>query len=139
LLLTTPLARRADQRYLVCGYYPNTYFGGGEFYWDPDSIEADNGGTVLAIPDVAIGRFKRVIDGTCRPEMFGATPDADLAPVIMRMVESLGDNVTIDLSGRPYWTIETRCDIENIQNVSIIGPSRVLIKNRDISAFYGES
>lgn len=60
-LLNQP--RKTDLRYLVLGYYAGSLLGGGEFYWDAASTEADNYGTVLAVSGVTTGRFKRILRG----------------------------------------------------------------------------
>lgn len=53
--------RRTDLRYIVKGYYAGSDIGGGEFYWDAASVEADNFGTILAVTGVPTGRFKRIL------------------------------------------------------------------------------
>jgi len=46
--------------------------GGGEFYWDNDSTDPDDGGVTIAVTGVTVGRFKRRLNGFVTPEMFGA-------------------------------------------------------------------
>lgn len=68
--------RESDKRYLVKSYSSASGLGGGEFYWDAASTEADDGGYTLAVSGVATGRFKRVDTGTTWIEEFGAVADA---------------------------------------------------------------
>lgn len=60
----------------VSGYTEVADAGGGMFYWDSDSTEVDNGGTVI-IPDStpATGRWIRVFDGPVSVKWFGAVGD----------------------------------------------------------------
>lgn len=60
----------------VLGYYAKNDFGGGLFYWDSASTEADNGGTIIQATGVATGRWKRRIDKQVNVRWFGAKGDA---------------------------------------------------------------
>ena len=68
--------------YNVLGYYSIGDGGGGTFYWDPSSIETDNGGTIIQITGVGLGRWKRVYDSEPSVKWFGAKEDDDTAGVI---------------------------------------------------------
>jgi hypothetical protein len=61
---------------VVQGYYQPDDGGGGLFYWNPDSTETDDGGTVIASTGASVGRWKRVLVQPRVLELawFGATP-----------------------------------------------------------------
>jgi len=59
----------------LLGYYAKGDGGGGDFYWDSASTESDNGGTVIAPPHPATGRWKRLISGPISVKWFGARGD----------------------------------------------------------------
>lgn len=100
LLALPPGQRKADMRYLVASFHAgwevaDVYVGpvgGGPFLWDADSEEDDDGGTVLAVPGVTKGRFKRLWDGPKTPEMFGAKGDgSDDRDAIASLLASAGE------------------------------------------------
>lgn len=59
----------------VLGYYEKGDGGGGLFYWDNSSTEADNGGTIIQATGVTTGRWKRVFSGAVNVKWFGAKGD----------------------------------------------------------------
>ena len=59
----------------VLGYYEKGDGGGGLFYWDETSTEADNGGTIIQSTGVTTGRWKRAVNGTVNIRWFGAKGD----------------------------------------------------------------
>lgn len=61
---------------IVSGYYTEGDGGGGEFYWDSTSTDADNGGTII-IPNgfSGPGRWLRKIDKKVNVRWFGAKGD----------------------------------------------------------------
>jgi len=71
-VVTIPLIKEA-----VClGYYTRGDGGGGSFYWDSSSVEADNGGTIIKVNLLATGRWKRIMDGSpIDPRIFGCKGD----------------------------------------------------------------
>ena len=56
----------------VLGYYIKGDGGGGLFYWDSTSTEADNGGTIIQATGITTGRWKRVFSGAVNVKWFGA-------------------------------------------------------------------
>ena len=46
----------------VLGYYTPGDGGGGRFYWDSTSVDADNNGTIFKLSTIATGRFIRLVD-----------------------------------------------------------------------------
>lgn len=66
---------RDDSRvFVVKGYYAGTKVGGGVFYWDAASTEAEDLGTIFQVGGVVTGRFKRIGIAT-DPVDFGAKGD----------------------------------------------------------------
>lgn len=59
----------------VLGYYTKGDGGGGTFYWDLTSTEADNGGTIIQSTGITTGRWKRVFSGAVNVKWFGAKGD----------------------------------------------------------------
>jgi len=54
----------------VLGYYSKGDGGGGLFYWDAASTEADNGGTIIQATAITTGRWKRVFSGAVNVKWF---------------------------------------------------------------------
>ena len=62
----------------VRGYYSSGDGGGGTFFWDAASTDADNGGTIIQATGVTTGRWKRVYnDGVLNVKWFGAIEGDD--------------------------------------------------------------
>lgn len=60
----------------LTSYHPNLNKGGGRFFWDDTSTDADDGGTVVTPSGHSDpGRWVRQLDGYVTPEMFGAKGD----------------------------------------------------------------
>lgn len=82
-LLALPEGQRKEGlRYLVKGYHAGRATGGGDFYWDAASEEADNSGTVFEVEGVTTGRWIRARNSdraTLDATWFGAIPDYDPA------------------------------------------------------------
>ena len=60
---------------LVAGYHSPGDGGGGPFYWDPGSTDADDGGLVIAPNAGGAGRWKRVYGAAVDVRWFGARGD----------------------------------------------------------------
>lgn len=70
--LLIPLIRSAA----VLGYYSKGDGGGGQFYWDSASVEADNGGTIIQVTGITTGRWKRIVNtSTISIKWFGCRGD----------------------------------------------------------------
>lgn len=65
----------SDSIVSVLGYYLSGDNGGGDFYWDNSSTELDNGGTIIQVTGVSIGRWKRVYSNQLNARWFGAKGD----------------------------------------------------------------
>jgi hypothetical protein len=78
------------QQVQVKEYHAGTGVGGGEFYWDAASEDADNGGVVFEVDGVVIGRWKRRFNGNLTVQQFGATGNgvSDDAPAIQAAFDS---------------------------------------------------
>lgn len=96
----------------VLGYYAEGDGGGGTFYYDGASSEADNGGTIIA-PTAGAGRWKRAYSGALSVECFGAKGDgttndtaafaaaiAALEDIIVPSGTFLVDSITINRNVR---------------------------------------
>ena len=55
----------------LLGYYNPGDEGGGSFYWDNTSTEANNDGTIIQVTSVITGRWKRIIEGSINVKWFG--------------------------------------------------------------------
>lgn len=62
------------QQAIVAGYYTPGDGGGGDFYWNATSTDADDNGltTVLPTGHVGAGRWKRIFSGAVNPRWGGA-------------------------------------------------------------------
>lgn len=58
----------------VLGYFAAGDGGGGKFYWDADSTEDDNEGTIIQVTGVTTGRWKRPYSHRIDVRWFGAIP-----------------------------------------------------------------
>lgn len=67
--------RKESLQYVAKGYYAGTTAGGGRFYWNALSTAEPDGGTVLAVPGVATGRFRRKLELPVSIECFGVQPE----------------------------------------------------------------
>jgi hypothetical protein len=73
--LKTFTAHDTDSAVELLGYYTKGDGGGGSFYWDAASTEADNGGTIIQVTGVTTGRWKRRFSGAVNVKWFGVKYD----------------------------------------------------------------
>lgn len=101
--LTAEAGARLGVVYLK-GYFTAADGGQGAFCWESESLEADNGGTVIAPLAGGPGRWRRLYDGFARIEWFGVKGDGttDDAP---RIQAALDSTARLAFDGRTY-----RCD-----------------------------
>lgn len=73
--LRLTVAKASNDKASVLGYYSaSDNIDVREYYWDSLSVEADNGGTIIAVTGVVTGRWKmKYIYGNINVEDFGAT------------------------------------------------------------------
>jgi hypothetical protein len=83
----------------LLGYYVKGDKGGGSFFWDAVSTDADNGGTIIKATATTTGRWIRLIEDHVTPEMFGAKGDGIFNDTAA-FQKCLGIGGTILLSGR---------------------------------------
>lgn len=108
----SPAGLAANDLTVVEGYYLAGDGGGGSFYWDSASTEADNGGTVILPAGYAgTGRWKRVInDNRINVKWFGAKGNSgnDDTLAIQAAIDSLPSRGgTIYFPGGDYYINST--------------------------------
>lgn len=119
----------------VLGYYTKGDGGGGLFYWDSTSTEADNGGTIIQAAGITTGRWKRVYSGDVNVKWFGAKGDGINDDTIYIQKALDFDNVFFS-NGIYYITTELMI---NRNNVSINGEGNstyIKIIDGSYSIFY---
>src|SRR5699024_1107922 len=93
-LLALPEGQRKEGlRYLVKGYHAGSNVGGGEFYYDPDLADTNDGGLIL-------NGFVSTPRGPITPYMFGAFGDgvSDDTVALQRWIAA--DHTTKECIGR---------------------------------------
>lgn len=97
------------------GYHPGIKgSGNGLLYWDEDSTETDNGGTIFQVTGLPTGRWKRIVKYSLKIEDFGAygdgiTDDSEFVESALNYTRSV--NGKLECSAGKTYLIE--------QNVSI--------------------
>lgn len=71
------LTGEADQSISLLGHTAVGDGGGGDFYWDATSTDADNDGTIIKVTGVTTGRWIRLYSGAINVKWFGAKGDFD--------------------------------------------------------------
>ena len=71
--LKLAVGKEQGDKAFVGGYYADGDGGGGDFYWDAVSVEADNGGTIFQVTGTTTGRWKRIYSGSVNIKWFGIT------------------------------------------------------------------
>ena len=113
----------------VLGYYSEGDGGGGTFFWDAASTDADNGGTVIAATGVTTGRWKRVYDkGILNVKWFGAKGDnsTDDTVVIQGIADMFRQSAAVAKQGQKIFFPEgvyrvTTLDLSHLHNVTLEG------------------
>jgi len=73
--LKLAVGKEQGDKAFIGGYYADGDGGGGDFYWDTVSVEADNGGTIFQVTGTTTGRWKRIYSGSVSVKWFGAKGD----------------------------------------------------------------
>jgi hypothetical protein len=71
--LKLAVGKEQGDKAFIGGYYADADGGGGDFYWDAVSVEADNGGTIFQVTGTATGRWKRIYSGSVSVKWFGTS------------------------------------------------------------------
>ncbi|RIV39170.1 right-handed parallel beta-helix repeat-containing protein [Micromonospora radicis] len=72
--LRTTAGTADGQRIELAGYHADRHgLGGGELFWDADSTDPDNGGTVFAVTGTSTGRWRRPVRNRLDLSWFGWT------------------------------------------------------------------
>ena len=100
----------------VLGYYAKGDGGGGLFYWDAESTEADNGGTIIQATAITTGRWKRAFSGAVNAKWFGAKGDGvtDDTISLQNSLNYLNNGYTYTLPDGIY--IVSEINIQSIEN-----------------------
>lgn len=111
--------RRTDLSYVVMSYYAiGNPAGGGVFFWDAESTDPENYGTIFSVPGVMTGRFKRVIQDTYLHTSDFGIDHSGLASAVDRL------QAMIDF-GAPIWVDEGALLIDKTvfyRNTKMRGP-----------------
>ncbi|MDA3808483.1 MAG: hypothetical protein PF440_11305, partial [Thiomicrorhabdus sp.] len=102
--------------------------GGGRFYWDAASTEADNGGTIFKATDVTTGRWKRIYSGAVIALWFGTdkTGAVDSGPMIQKAVDyAVSINQPLVFPSGTY-LVETPVAMDNFSGLTILGYGAVI-------------
>ncbi|MGI5520354.1 hypothetical protein ACQEUX_05300 [Micromonospora sp. CA-259024] len=133
-LRTTPGTANGQQVALIGYHAGRPGLGGGEFYWDASSTEADNGGTVFAVSGVATGRWKRPASNRLSLAWFGCTGEgvADDSARVQAAVDALPIGGVIE-AGPGKVRLERTV---RVQNVPIVFQGAGVTDNVDYSTQY---
>jgi hypothetical protein len=88
------LAAKENQSINLLGYYNPGDGGGGLFYWDSASTDADNNATVIQVSGITTGRWKRLIADSIHFKWFGALADgiADDSVFVQNAIDYASSN-----------------------------------------------
>jgi hypothetical protein len=110
----------------LLGYYAPDDMGGGELYWDADSTEADNLGTIFSVTvggtPVTTGRWKRIYTSSLNIRWFGAKGDGITADdaAFTKCIQTAGSGSEI-LLGRGNYRLTAGLSFIGYSNVRFVG------------------
>lgn len=119
----------------VLGYYTAGDGGGGDFYWDSVSVEADNGGTIFVATGITTGRWKRLYSGNVNVKLFGAKGDG-VTDDTVAIQSTINSNKSIEFDNGVYTV--TYLTILN-KSVNIYGSAGTILKFKAESLVNGSS
>lgn len=113
----------------VLGYYTEGDGGGGEFFWDNNSVLVDNEGTVIQVTGVTIGRWIRYFDQNINIKWFGSkgdniTDDANKIQKVLDYSNTIGGATIIIPKGN--YKLFTKLYIYSNTSLVGLGDSRFI-------------
>ncbi|MGN6398321.1 MAG: hypothetical protein ACTHMI_22300 [Mucilaginibacter sp.] len=100
-----------DETILLLGYNSINDGGGGEFYWDSSSTQADDGGSVIQPTGVMTGRWVRIFyTKKVNVRFFGAVGDGltdDLTAINNAIVYCATNNYVLTFDNTTYYLSDT--------------------------------
>ncbi len=117
----------SDNFGFLLGYFSPGDGGGGNFYWDSISTEADNSGTTFQVVGTQNGRWKRIIENDANIRWFGATGaiTQDVTTIVRNALEiclNLGINIHFPVGN---YLLSDTIDIEgSFKSIKIIGANK---------------
>lgn len=129
----------------VLGYYTKGDGGGGTFYWDSTSTEADNGGTIIQATGITTGRWKRPKSSVINVKQFGAKGDGiadDWYSIQISIVYAKNNGLSVYIPDGKYIiskTIFATASNMQLATTSINGENLQLSHDPDGINIFGES
>lgn len=111
----------------VLGYFSPGDGGGGNFYWDSNSTEIDNSGTIFQVVGSQIGRWKRIIENDANIRWFGATGSItqDVTTIIGNALEICLDlGININFPTGNYLLSDTIVIEGSFKSIKIVGANK---------------
>jgi hypothetical protein len=93
--LKLAVGKEQGDKAFVGGYYADGDGGGGDFYWDAVSVEADNGGTIFQVTGTTTGRWKRIYSGVVNVKWFGLSESIDESSKMQQILDGF-TNIFLD-------------------------------------------
>jgi hypothetical protein len=100
--LKLAVGKEQGDKAFIGGYYADGDGGGGDFYWDAVSVEADDGYTIFKVTGIATGRWKSISSGVVNVKRAGAK----------------GDGTTDDLTAMQTVSTSNKLHIKNTHKIS---------------------
>jgi len=109
----------------LLGYYTPGDGGGGEFYWDSNSNESDNGGTIIQPNNFSKGRWLRQVNWAIADRWFGVKYDdkTDNTLSFQRLINFIEKNGGMIICGTGIARFKNLSffNNDNVYNCSILG------------------
>jgi hypothetical protein len=126
--LKLAVGKEQGDKAFIGGYYADGDGGGGDFYWDAVSVEADNGGTIFQVTGTTTGRWKRIYGSSQRFEWWGADRNG-IVDSTLKIIEAIEHFSCFDTSNATFlidtfsttMTSGTLCAIHVTSSLKVIG------------------